>query len=78
MTATVSLDEALFAAAKQTAANRGQTFDEFVAAAVTAAVHHPAKVRFANRNGLTVIEPASDIAPIDPIQVRQLVEEGVF
>ena len=78
MTATVSLDETLFAAAKQTAATRGQTFDEFVAAAVTAAVQNPAKVRFSNRNGLTVIEPASDVPPIDPSRVRQLVEEGVF
>ena len=74
MTATVSLDETLFAAAKQTAATRGQTFDEFVAAAV----QNPAKVRFSNRNGLTVIEPAQDVPPIDPNRVRQLVEEGVF
>jgi hypothetical protein len=76
MTATVSLDEMLFAAAKQAAAARGQTFDEFVAEAVTAAVQNPATVRFSNRNGLIVIEPASDVPAIDPIRVRQLVEEG--
>ena len=78
MTTTVSLDESLYQAASQTAAARGQTFDEFVATAVTAAVQSPAKIRFSNRNGLIVIEPAPDAPPIDPIRVRQLVEEGVF
>lgn len=78
MTATVSLNDALFKAASQTAAARGQTFDEFVAAAVTAAVQNTGTVKFSTRNGLTVIEPAPDTPPIDPNRVRQLVEEGVF
>lgn len=78
MTTTVSLDAALFAAARQAATDRGQTFDDFVSDAVAAAVQNPAKVRFSNRNGLTVIEPAPDVPHIDPIRVRQLVEEGVF
>lgn len=78
MTTTVSLDESLYQAASRVAASRGLTFDEFVAAAVTAAVQNPAKVQFSTRSGLTVIEPEPDVLPIDPNRVRQLVEEGVF
>ena len=78
MTTTVSLDESLYQAAVQTAAARGQTLDEFVAAAVAAAVQNPARAPFSNRNGLIVIDPSTDTPPIDSRRVRQLVEEGVF
>ena len=78
MTMTVSLDERLVQAASQTAAARGQTFDEFVAAAVTAAVQNSPTFRYSSRNGLTVIEPSPAAHPIDPDEARQLVEEGEF
>lgn len=78
MTTSLVLDDSLYETAVAVAASRGKTLDEFVSEAVQAAVEEAAELQITVRDGLPCVQPPAGTPPIDPAQVRRLVEEGVF
>ena len=78
MTTSLTLDNSLYETALAVAASRGQTLDDFVAEAVQAAVEEVTEPQVVLRDGLPCVQTPPGTPRIDPVQVRCLVEEGVF
>lgn len=78
MTTSLVLDNSLYESAVAVATAQGKTLDEFVSDAVQAAVEDAAELQFVVRDGLPCVQPPAGTPPIDPAQVRRLIEEGVF
>lgn len=74
---TLTVDDDLYHQASEAAAAQGKTVDEFVGEALRKALSMVG-VRRTVRNGLPVMVVHDDIPVIDPMKVRQHLEEEGF
>jgi hypothetical protein len=73
---TVMIDDELGKKARQAAAAQGKSLDQFVNETLQVAIDQPA-ARLEFRNGLPVVH-VPFAKPIDPLVVRNLIEEEGF